>query len=80
MSFGTEIPFLILLGIVLLGPRRLNTMLAQVARLKAQFENATSGFKSQLVAELDASVRQDNTDLSHKAVGELTSSSPSRDK
>ena len=48
MGFGTEILFVLMLGLVLLGPKRLHTMLGHVVRVKAQFEEASRGFKSQL--------------------------------
>jgi len=51
VSFGTEILFILLLALLVLGPKRLHTTLAQIARAKAQFENATHSFKSRLVAE-----------------------------
>ena len=58
MSFGTEILFILLLALLVLGPKRLQTTLAQIARAKAQFENATHSFKSQLAAELDEAPRK----------------------
>jgi Sec-independent protein translocase protein TatA len=51
VSFGTEILFILLLALLVLGPKRLQTTLAQIARAKSQFENATHSFKSQLAAE-----------------------------
>jgi len=54
MGFGAEILFIVLLGLLVLGPKRLHTVLAEVARAKAQFEEASRGFKSQLTAELEA--------------------------
>lgn len=53
MGFGAEILFILLLGLLVLGPKRLHTVLADVARAKAQFEEASRGFKSQLTAELE---------------------------
>lgn len=53
MGFGSEILFLMLLGLVLLGPKRMHAMLGQVARVKAQFEKATLGLKSQLASEIE---------------------------
>jgi hypothetical protein len=58
MGFGAEVLFLLLLGLPVLGPRQLHAMLGQVARAKAQIENATRGFKSQLSADLHASPRK----------------------
>jgi Sec-independent protein translocase protein TatA len=55
VGFGAEILFIVLLGLLVLGPKRLHTVLAKVARAKARFEQASRGFKSQLTAELEAS-------------------------
>ena len=44
---------MVMLGLVVLGPKRLHAMLGHVARAKAELENATRGLKSQLAAELD---------------------------
>ena len=54
MGFGAEILFILLLGLLILGPKRLHTVLADVARAKARLEEASRGFKSQLEAELEA--------------------------
>ena len=70
MGFGTEILFLLMLGLLVLGPKRLHTMLTHVARAKAEFENASRGFKSQLAAELDAPPPNCETDCSPESVGD----------
>jgi len=57
VGFGTELLFLVTLGLVVLGPKRLHAVLGHVARAKAEFEEASRGFKSQLGAELDAAPR-----------------------
>ena len=54
MGFGVEILFVLLLGLLVLGPKRLHTLLGDVARAKARFEKASRAFKSQLTAELEA--------------------------
>ena len=64
MGFGSEILFVLALGLVLLGPKRLHTMLGHVARAKAELENATRGLKSQLAAEFD--VEESNANDSPK--------------
>jgi Sec-independent protein translocase protein TatA len=69
MGFGADVLFLLLLGLLVLGPRQLHAMLGQVARAKAQIENAIRGLKSQLSAELHASPRKSNTDRSHDQLG-----------
>jgi len=53
MGFGTEILFILLLGLVVLGPKRLHAMLGQMAQAKAELENAARGMKSQLATELE---------------------------
>jgi Sec-independent protein translocase protein TatA len=54
VSLGTEVLFILVLGLLVLGPKRLHTLSGHVARAKAQFEEASRGLKSQLEAELDA--------------------------
>ena len=68
MGFGTEILFLLMLGLLVLGPKQLNALLGHVARAKAQFEEASRGLKSQLAAELDAAHQDGKTDGSHEPV------------
>jgi Sec-independent protein translocase protein TatA len=70
MGFGTEILFVLMLGLLVLGPKRLHTMLADVARAKAKFEDASRGFKSQLAAELEAAHRDGEPDCSDESVGD----------
>jgi Sec-independent protein translocase protein TatA len=53
MGFGTEILFFAALGSLLLGPKRLHTMIGHVTRAKGRFEEITQAFKSQFVEELD---------------------------
>jgi Sec-independent protein translocase protein TatA len=73
VSFGTEILFILLLALLVLGPKRLQTTLAQIARAKAQFENATHSFKSQLAAELAEAPPKVTSDGSHELVEALRS-------
>ena len=54
MGFGVELLFMLMLGLILLGTKRLHTMLGHVARAKAEFDQASRGIKSQLMAELEA--------------------------
>ncbi len=51
MGFGTELPLLLALGFVVLGPKRMQAMLGHVVRAKAEFDKASRGFKSRLAAE-----------------------------
>ena len=61
MGFGMEILFVLMLGLLVLGPKRLHTLLARMARAKAELENATRSIKSQLAIELDATPREDKS-------------------
>jgi Sec-independent protein translocase protein TatA len=54
MGFGTEILFVLVLGFLLLGPKRLPAILGHVARAKTQFEKASRSLRSQLEVELAA--------------------------
>lgn len=69
MGFGTEILFMIALGGLLLGPKRLHAVLGNVARAKAQFEKASRNLKSQLEAELEARHGDNKTDSSRELDG-----------
>ena len=70
MGLGTELPLLLAIGFVVLGPKRTQTMLGHVARAKAQLEEARRGLRSQLAVELDATHQEGRTDASHESVGE----------
>jgi Sec-independent protein translocase protein TatA len=70
MGFGMEILFVLILGLLVLGPKRLHTMLAHVVRAKAELENATRGLRSQLTAELDAAPRCGKNDCSYVLLGD----------
>jgi Sec-independent protein translocase protein TatA len=70
VGFGTEILFMLMLGLLVLGPEQLHTLLGHLARAKAKFEEASRGFKSQLAAELDATHQEGEPDASHELVGD----------
>jgi len=70
VGLGTEILFILMLGLLVLGPKQLHTLLGHLARAKGQFEEASRGFKSQLAAELDAAHQEGETDASHQLVGD----------
>jgi Sec-independent protein translocase protein TatA len=72
VGLGTEILFILILGLLLLGPKQMHTLLGQLARARAQFEEARRGFKSQLKAELDAAQQDGETDPSaaHELAGD----------
>jgi hypothetical protein len=64
-----EILFVLFLGLLVLGPKRLHTILGHVARAKAELEDAARGLKSQLAAELDAAPAASG-DCCHVLVGD----------
>jgi Sec-independent protein translocase protein TatA len=70
VGFGTEIVFMLMLGLLVLGPKRLHAMLGHVARAKAELENASHGIKSQLGAELDAARNEGKTETSRELVAD----------
>ena len=52
MRLGTDLVFLLVLGLVLLGPKQMHAMLRTVARMKAGFDRVSRDLKQQLTAEL----------------------------
>jgi Sec-independent protein translocase protein TatA len=72
-----EVLFVLFLGLLILGPKRLHSMFAQVACAKAKLENATRGLKSRLAAELDDSSDVRNAFWSSELLRTYRSSSTS---
>ena len=70
MGLSTEILFILMLGLLVLGPTQMHRLLGHVARAKAQFEKASRGFKSQFAAGLDARHQEGETDASHELAGD----------
>ena len=70
MGLGTEILFVLMLGLLVVGPKQLHTLLGRVARAKAQFEEASRSFKSQLAAEFDAAHHEGKAETPHELVGD----------
>ncbi len=70
MGLSTEILFILVLGLLILGPKQLHSLLGHVARARAQFKEASRGFKSRFAAELDATNQEKETDASHEFVGD----------
>ena len=68
MGLGTEILFILMLGLLVLGPKQLHALLGHVARAKAQFEEASLGFKSRLAVELDATHQEGEANPSRESV------------
>ena len=53
MGLGTGLPLFVVLGFLVLGPKRMQAMLGQLAKAKAEFDKASRGLKSQLTLELE---------------------------
>ena len=56
MGLGMELPLLLTFGFVVLGPKRLQTMLGHVARAKAKLHKASRCIKYQLPGEIEAAL------------------------
>jgi Sec-independent protein translocase protein TatA len=70
VGFGMEMLFVLVLGLLILGPKRLHTILVHVSQARAELQNATRGLRSQLAAELDAVREPGKTGCSHVLVGD----------
>jgi Sec-independent protein translocase protein TatA len=70
VGLGSEILFILVLGMLVLGPKQLHKLLEHVVRAKAQFEQATRGLKSQLTAELQAAHQGKEADTSPEMAGD----------
>jgi Sec-independent protein translocase protein TatA len=66
VAVGTEILFMTTLGLLVLGPKPLHSMIGHIARAKAELEEATRSLKSQLRAELNEPLRDPKTDRAHE--------------
>lgn len=62
MGLGTELPLLLALGFVVLGPKRMQAMLGHVARAKAELHKASRGIKSQLPGEINGALQDGRND------------------
>jgi Sec-independent protein translocase protein TatA len=58
VGLGSEILLLGGLAALVLGPKQLHALLGHVARAKAQFDQASRAFKSQLDSELEAAQQE----------------------
>ena len=70
MGLSTEILFILMLGLLVLGPKQMHRLLGHVARAKARFEEASRGFKSQFAAELNTRHEEAETEASHELAGD----------
>jgi len=62
MGLGTELPLLLAFGFVVLGPKRMQTLLGHVARAKAELHKASLGINSQLPGEIKGALHAGRND------------------
>jgi Sec-independent protein translocase protein TatA len=53
MGFGTEVLLLVVIGFLVLGPKRMHEVVRQVASLKVKLQQSTREITSSLAAEMD---------------------------
>ena len=70
MGFGTELLFIVMLGFLVIGPKRLPTILGQIARAKAQLENATRKLEAELEVELEPQRHDERVVADPKTTGD----------
>ena len=70
MGFGTEVLFICILGVLLLGPKKMTAILGYIVRAKAQLEQTTRNFKAQLDAELEPTFDREPGAPCSKTAGE----------
>jgi Sec-independent protein translocase protein TatA len=64
MGLGSGLPLFVVIGFLVLGPKRMQAMLGQLARARAEFDKASRGIKSRVAAELAGDlVREDESNL-----------------
>jgi Sec-independent protein translocase protein TatA len=51
MGLGTELPLLLALGFVVLGPKRMQEVLGHIAKVKAEFYKLSRALQSQVLEE-----------------------------
>ena len=70
MGFGTELLFIVMLGFLFVGPKRLPTILGQIARAKAQLESAARNLQAELEVELEPQRHKEHGAPDPKTTGE----------
>jgi Sec-independent protein translocase protein TatA len=63
MALGSELVMIVGLGFVVLGPKRMHSVLGQVARMRSELEKASCAVRTQLTAELDTREGEDQTSV-----------------
>ena len=68
MGFGTDLLFIVMLGFLFVGPKRLPTILGQIARAKAKLESAARTLESELGAGLEYQRREEHVSSAPKTI------------
>lgn len=53
MGFGTEVLLLVVIGFLVLAPKRMQEVVRQIASLKAKLQQSTREFTSSLAVEIE---------------------------
>ena len=69
MGFGTELLFIVMLGFLFVGPKRLPTILGQIARARAQLEGAARNLEGELEVELEPQRHKEHGAVDPKTTG-----------
>jgi Sec-independent protein translocase protein TatA len=69
VGFGSELLFLLVLGFLLLGPKKLPAILGSIARAKAQLKKATQSFGDELDVGLEPHSQQPETNVQARPGG-----------
>jgi Sec-independent protein translocase protein TatA len=68
MGFGTEILMLVVVGFLVLGPKRMQEVVRAIASLKTKLEQTTREIKSQLAGELEGET--DNSNIAQRVASQ----------
>jgi|HubBroStandDraft_6_1064221.scaffolds.fasta_scaffold390980_2 Sec-independent protein translocase protein TatA len=68
MGFGTEILMLVVVGFLVLGPKRMQEVVRAIASLKTKLEQTTREIKSQLAGELEGET--DNPNIAQRVASQ----------
>jgi Sec-independent protein translocase protein TatA len=69
VGYGTELLFVLVLSSLLLGPRKLPSILGKIARAKAQLKQASQAFTTELDAAPEPHPGQPQTNLHARTGG-----------
>ena len=74
---GVDMLFILLLALILFGPKRLPEIARQIGKFVAEFKRASNDFKYQLQAEIDKASPAPSTQAAQHSISSTPSASPS---